>query len=413
MNFESKSCIQALNVVKVTPGWGFLEQVLPVISALAKRGHAIEIWVPEPWITHLVGVRDPTGRDLEKLGATFIAPNGLRGLIKRKNFTAFVYRNRVTSIILKFAGLLGLRELCYPSGSKYAHRPDQHLRVFADCYFYHDESDLTPGQRLLRDSDLDVPHVSFYHGNFDPLTYEVPNALPHQIDIHCYYEDQLKRLQALADHHKRRVLSSILPRLAEQLEFQCAVRPEARTLWFFSRPPGLPSGVQWRTKRETLKWISMIALEHGLDVVIQLHPSEKKREFLKTAKLAELKNFSFGKLEWHEGREHSNLARGPLFAVSNFVGLVPNLVQSGIPCIELWPEGFEDYTLERGKHRFDFSQRGMSLAVSDLDGFRNTVRLILNGDFSLLERQREAVNGTFLGSGLSLTDLVDIVSRTT
>lgn len=136
---------------------------------------------------------------------------------------------------------------------------------------------------MLRDSDLNVPHVSFYHGNFDPLTYAIPNALPRQIDIHCYYDDQLKRLQALADNRNRRVLPSILPRLAAQLEIQCAVRPKARTLWFFSRTPGLPTGVQLSTKRETLKWLSMIALEHGLDVVIQLHPSEKKREFLKDA----------------------------------------------------------------------------------------------------------------------------------
>ena len=115
-------------------------------------------------------------------------------------------------------------------------------------------------------------------------------------------------------------------------------------------------------------------------------------------------------MEWHKGQEPSVTDERPLFAVSNFVGLVPNLVQSGIPCIELWPADFEDYTLEEGKHRFDFSNRGMSLAINNLDGFRSTVKLILDRDISLIESQREAVNRTYMGFGLSLTDLVDTVS---
>lgn len=410
MEPRGKKYDQDLIVVKVTPGWGFLEQVLPVVSALARLGHATEIWVPEPWITHLVGTCDPTGQELEKVGASFIAPNGLRGLTRSRSFKQFVLRNRLTSLLLKLAGLFGLREKCYPPPSTYEHTKNVRKKVLADCYFYDSEAKLTLGQRLLRDSDADARHVSFYHGNFDPLSYPLPNALPNAIDIHCGYQEQYERLKTLGNGQQRRVLLSTLPRLATQVESADNLITSSRTVWFFSRSTGPPSGVESRTKVETLSWLSRIVAENDLELKIQLHPSEIKHLFLREAKSAGLRNFSFGKLHYSDLCSTSTYAQRPLLAVANFVGLVPNLVRAGIPCIELWPEGLENYETKEGMHRFDFSERGMSLAVGQINEFQRLVQSVLHGDTTLIERQQSAVDKVYSVSGMSFEDLVQLIS---
>lgn len=407
---EEAEADRRLNIVKVTPGWGFLEQVMPVISELANQGCQTEIWVPEPWITHLVGARDPTGKELEKVGATFVAPNGLRGLSRSKSFSRFVLRNRITSVLLKVAGLLGLRDRLYPSESKYIHAAHPQTQIFADCYFYHTKAELSLGQRLLRDSDLDARHVSFYHGNFDPLSYPVPDNLPKQIDIHCYYEEQQKRLQRAADSDHRRVLLSTPPRLARQLEQEVGFSANSRTVWFFSRSTGLPSGVNPATKVLTLTWISRLAKDHDLDVRVQLHPAELKRDFLRHARLANLNSFSFGKLDFHDGRTAAKAMGLPLLAVSNFVGLIPNLVLAGIPCVEIWPVEFEDYGAQKGAHRFDFSSRGMSRPVTTFDELEQIVGELLRGQKTLHGEQIKAVTQTYGASGLSFREIISLVS---
>ena len=400
----------ALNVVKVIPGWGFVEQVVPVVTKLAERGDDTEIWVPEPWITHLIGSRDPTGRELERIGSLFVSPNGFRGLTRSKNFRNFVWRTRVTSLVLKVAGLVGKRELCNPRPAKYLHTTAQPVRVFSDSYFYDSRANLTDGQQRLRDSDLDSQHVSFYHGNFDPLSYPIPNNLPKQIDIYCYYREQWKRLQAVEDGRGRRVIQAVLPRIAAQLERVSDETPITPSIWFFSRSNGPPSGVPQHSKVETLRWLSTIALECNLSICVQLHPTEKRGEFLRDAKLAKLNDFSFVKFQFHHLVETSANRQKPLLAVSNFVGLVPNLVSAGIPCVELWPEDAEDYDVSEGRHRFDFSERGMSIAVRDLSHFRRLILSVLNGDAQLIESQRLAVARLYQTSGMNLDDLVALIS---
>lgn len=396
---------RTLNVIKVTPGWGFLEQVLPVIVDLSESGDATEVWVPEPWITHLLSSQDRSAKLLTQLDATFVAPNGFGGLTITKHFAWFRWRNRLTSVIFKFAQLLRAKNLMYPSPESYNHSESNPLRIFADCYFYHSSADLSLGQRLLRDADLERFHYSFYHGNFDPLDYAIPDKLPPRIDIHCYYREQYHRLQHLAND-ERRVLLSVLPRLAKQLDLPRDNIPDDRTICFFSRDAAPPSGITKETKLVCLKWISDVLQEHNFRLLVQLHPSESPRNFHELAKKAGLTGYKISTLPFSWNVQKGELPIQPLLAVMNFAGLVPNLVQEGIPCIELWPIDTEDYSFSKGRHRFDFSARGMSEAVATLDEFKQITAKIVKGDQTLLDRQLRAVEETYLQSGFTAGDLV-------
>jgi hypothetical protein len=392
-------------VVLASPGLGILDNWLPVLAAARERRPDLEIVVIVPERATLLDVdpADTVVRMTDRLIDGVVAPTVDGGLVRHADLSAAraaAGTERVAATALRLLAAAGRRigrpvapdrpplrgvlRLLRPAALR---RPDADLaalggpssRVCYDVYVHR-----KPAVRRVLTALGPTPRWSLHHGIdlVAPSPKDVASPEPHLEARASLYADAersvyVERYGVPAERLRVDGVPRSDPAWAARIVAVSAERhatPRRGHVLVISRPAG-SSYLPWERKVRALRDLHRVACDElGLRLVIKPHPKEGDDGSVAAALPADGEGVT-----WERSGAHPfHLAAGAHAAVAFHSGLVVDLVDLGVPVIELidvrglpehdGPDAVRD---EHGRPAFSaFRRAGMVLAAEGIDELR-------------------------------------------
>lgn len=429
-------------VVLASPGLGILDNWLPVLTAARARRPDLEIVVVVPERATLLDVDpdDTVVRMTDALADRVLAPAVDGGLIAHLSLAAARTAaategggERAARVLTTIGRRLGwsvepdrppLRRLLRRLRPSALRRRDADIAALGEaasrlCYdvYVHRK----PAARRIVAALGPTPRSSLHHGIdlVAPSPRDVPSPEPHleaRASLYAASERKVytERYGVPADRLHVDGVPRSDPDWVAQVVAASAVRhptPEPGYVLVVSRPAG-SSYLPRDRKVRALRDLHRVAHdEHGLRLVIKPHPKEGEDGTLAAALPAEGEGVS-----WERSRAHPfHLAAGAHAAVAFHSGLVVDIVDLGVPVVELIDvrglpahDGPGTVRDDRGRPAFSaFRRAGMVLPADDADDLRRQFDRIATdraGVAAALRTARDAAFARVPGAADAIAD---------